>query len=126
MDIKETLIMFWRDVAAQNDGELKSYFMPGAYIRWHNTNEQFTVDEYITANCEYPGKWRGEVERIEQIGHLAVTVTRVWLTDNSASFHVTSFFEFQGEKICFLNEYWGDDGRAPQWRLEKNIGRPIK
>lgn len=125
MDRKEMLLMFWTDAAGQNAAKLKTYFMPDAYIRWNNTNEQFTVEEYIIANCEYPGEWCGEVERIELIGNLAVTVTRVWSSDNSASFHVSSFFEFLAERISVLNEYWGDDADAPQWRLEKHIGKPI-
>ncbi len=126
MDKKQFVTSFWYHVAAQNEAALRICFTPDAYIRWNNTNEQFTVDEYIVANCEYPGEWRGEVERTELIGDLAITVTRVWLSDNSASFHVTSFFKFQGAKIAALNEYWGDDGAAPQWRLDKHIGKPIK
>ena len=27
--------------------------------------ETITLDEYIKANCEYPGNWNGEIERIE-------------------------------------------------------------
>lgn len=117
---------FWNDVAGQDAEALRSYFHPNAYVRWNNTNEHFNVDEYITANCEYPGDWRGEVERIEQTGDLVISVTRVWLADNSVSFHATSFFEFSYDKILVLNEYWGDDGEAPGWRLDKHIGTPIK
>ncbi len=29
------------------------------------------------------------------------------------------------DKIVAMNEYWGDDGIAPQWRLDKNIGMTI-
>ena len=36
-----------------------------------------------------------------------------------------SFYRFDGEKIASLEEYWGDDGPAPGWRLEKKLGRPI-
>jgi len=126
MKRKELLISFWRDVASQNEEALKNYFAPNGYVRWHNTNEQFTTEEYIVANCEYPGDWQGEVERMELVADMAITVTRVWLLDNSASFHVTSFFEFQEEKISVLDEYWGDDGTAPQWRLDKHIGKSIK
>ncbi len=125
MEIKELLISFWRDVAEQNETALRKYFTGDADIRWNNTNEQFSVDEYIAANCEYPGDWRGNVERIETIDNLSITVTRTWLWDNSASFHVTSFFEFQDNKIKVLNEYWGDDGAAPKWRQDKHIGKPI-
>lgn len=126
MNREKLLISFFNDVVTQNAKALKSYFTPDAYIRWNNTNEQFTPEEYVRANCEYPGSWLGEVERIELIHDLAITVAHVWLADNSASFHVTSFFEFQGDKISVLNEYWGDDGTAPKWRLDKNIGCPIR
>ncbi|MEG2013614.1 MAG: nuclear transport factor 2 family protein [Anaerovoracaceae bacterium] len=126
MDIRQKLTSYWQDIANQNAHSLGEYFITDAYIRWNNTNEHFTVQEFIAANCEYPGDWMGEIERIEIIHNTAITVTRVWLADNSLSFHVTSFFEFQGEKIAVLNEYWGDDGTPPQWRLDKHIGKPIK
>lgn len=125
MDRQNVLISFWKDVVQQNDSALKDYFAQGAYIRWNNTNEQFTVSEYVIANCEYPGEWRGEIERIETAGDLSITVTRVWSSDGSVSFHVTSFFEFEGDQIKVLNEYWGDDSIAPKWRMDKHIGRPI-
>lgn len=123
---KQIILDFWQDVANQNANNLQNYFLSNATIKWHNTNEQFSVEEYIRANCEYPGDWCGEVERIELVGNLGITATRVWLSDNSASFHATSFFEFIDDKVISLNEYWGDDGVAPQWRLDKEIGKPIK
>lgn len=126
MERKQLLISFWQDVAAQDKTALKAYFTRDAYIRWNNTNEQFTVDEYIVANCEYPGDWQGSVERIETAGPFSITVTRVWPTDCSASFHAVSFFEFEGNKIKSLSEYWGDDGPPPQWRQNKHIGKPIQ
>lgn len=126
MDKNEIITMFWNDVAKQNAEELRAYFMPDAYIQWNNSNERFTVEEFIIANCEYPGDWCAEVERVEMIGNLAITVARVWAVDHSVSFHVTSFFDFQGDKIMALNEYWGEDGLAPQWRLDKGIGTAIK
>lgn len=126
MEKREFLLSFWHDVAEQNEAALRTYFSPSAYIRWNDTNEHFNVEEYIIANCEYPGDWCSEVERIELIRDIAVTVTRVWLSDNRASFHVVSFFEFIDEKIAVLNEYFAEDGSAPQWRLDKRIGKPIK
>lgn len=105
--------------------KIRNLFLPNATINWHNTNERFSVEEYIMANCEYPGDWFGNVERIEIIDDLAISVTRVWQIDNDMSFHAVSFFKFQVDKILCLDEYWGDDGIAPQWRLDKNIGKPI-
>jgi hypothetical protein len=29
-------------------------------------------------------------------------------------------------KIASVDEYWGDDGAAPQWRQDKHIGTIIK
>lgn len=126
MDKKQFVIRFWEDVAVQNAKNLKSYFLSDAIINWHNTNERFSVEEYIIANCEYPGDWCGNVERVEIIDDLGISITRVWLAGNRDSFHAVSFFKFQDNKILCLDEYWGDDGVAPQWRLDKKIGKPIK
>ena len=62
MDIRS----FWDTVLNQNEKELKGYFTENAIVRWHCTNELFTVSEYIRANCEYPGDWNGEIQRIEK------------------------------------------------------------
>jgi len=112
-----------KNVSSQNEIELKSYFHVDAFIPGHNTNELFTVSEFIRANCEYPGNWNGEVERIELAGNTVITVTRVWT--NGMSFHATSFFEITEGKIKTLDEYWGDDGEVPQWRKDMSIGKPI-
>lgn len=48
---------FWKAVLAQDEREIRKYFHAEAYVNWHCTNEHFTVDEYIVANCEYPGEW---------------------------------------------------------------------
>ncbi|SHH45735.1 hypothetical protein [Clostridium intestinale] len=124
MSIEKFANEFWECVASQDKDELRKYFCEDATIRWHCTNECFSVDEYIIANCEYPGTWNGEVERIVQLDNSIITVTRVW--DESMSFHATSFFIIENNKIKELDEYFGDDGSAPKWRLDKQIGKPIK
>ena len=105
---------------------MRKFFAPGASVRWHNTNEAFSAEEFIEVNCEYPGAWDGEVERVERIGGLTVTAVRVFAADRGASFHVVSFFHVRDGKIVSIDEYWGDDGAPPQWRLDKKIGRTIK
>ena len=67
MDRKEMVLNFWSSVREQNAEKLKLYFHEDALINWHNTNESFTLEEYIVANCQYPGQWCGQVERIEVI-----------------------------------------------------------
>lgn len=117
---------FWKAVLDQNADAIRGYFAKDAVINWHCTNEQFTVEEFLRANCEYPGDWDGEVERIERADGLWITVTRVWPKDKSCSFHVTSFIQAAEDKITAIDEYWADDGAPPQWRLDKRIGRAIR
>lgn len=122
MDIKK----YWEVTLHQEPEEMKRFFHEAAFINWHNTNEHFTVDEFIRANCEYPGKWDGELERMEEIDDLLITVVHVFSLEAELSFHVTSFIKIKENKIYSIDEYWGDDGAAPQWRLEKHIGTSIQ
>ena len=119
------LYKFWKDILAQNTDVIKDYFDENAYINWHCTNEHFNVNEFIIANCEYPGDWDGEVERIEKINDLFITVTHVYSKDKTLSFHVTSFIKVINDKIAAIDEYWADDGIAPKWRLDKHIVKAI-
>lgn len=117
---------FWKAVLEQDKKVLREYFHHDACINWHCTNERFTLEEFITANCEYPGEWAGEIERKEIINDLIITVTRVFSRDGSVSFHVTSFIRLFGYKIASVDEYWADDGCPPQWRIDKHVGTAIK
>lgn len=117
---------FWKAVLDQNEQEIRKYFHKDAYVNWHCTNEHFTVDEFIIANCEYPGDWAGEIERMEKTGDGIITVTRVYPKDRTSSFHVTSFIKTADGKIVSVDEYWADDGEPPQWRVDKHIGTVIK
>ena len=116
---------FIKAVLAQDENTIRSFFHKDAYVNWHCSNEHFTVDEFIIANCEYPGDWDGTVERVEVIGDLFVTVTKVYPQDRSVYFHVVSFIRTANDKITSMDEYWADDGNPPQWRIDKHIGTPI-
>lgn len=116
---------FWDAVLKQDADRMRAYFCRDAYINWHCTDEQFTVEEYIRANCEYPGEWDGEIERVETMGDVSVAVVHVYTCDRSLSFHAVSFMKTENGKILSLDEYWGDDGAAPQWRLDQKIGCKI-
>ena len=123
MDLQTFLSQYWFSVAKQDAAALASFFQPDARILWHCTNEQFSVAEFIRANCAYPGRWEGEVERVTCCGSTVISVARVW--DGDQSFHAVSFFLMQDDRIQQLDEYWGDDGIAPQWRQTMGIGSPI-
>ncbi len=126
MVTKDWLRRYWQAVAAQDARAMRAYFYPQAEIYWHNTNERFTLDGFLRANCEYPGAWNGEMERAEIQEECAVTVAHVWMADGGPSFHVVSFFALQEGKISRIDEYWGDDGSAPQWRQDLRLGAPIR
>ena len=81
---------FWKSVIDQDEQKIRTYFIEDAYVNWHCTNENFTVEEFIRVNCEYPGVWEGEVVRVEEAGNLLITVAHVHSIDQSLSFHVTS------------------------------------
>ena len=119
---------FLRAVIRQNAEEMRSFFEPDAKIFWSNTKEMFTVDEYIRANCEYPGKWNGEIERVDVIEGYekrVVFVARVWNTEGYTA-HSVSFIDFgdtENELIQYLDEYWSDIAEPPEWRKKMNIGK---
>lgn len=117
---------FWNDVLAQNREKLASYFHTDATIRWHCTNECFSVNEFIRANCDYPGEWVGVIERIETNGKKITTVVNVFSKGRSISCHVVSFFLVENDRIAALDEYWADDGEIPLWRKEMQIGKPFR
>ena len=125
---QKRLYQFWQHVADQDAAALADYFTSEAQIRWHNTNELFTVPEFIRANCEYPGHWAGEVEQLEEHpdGCRAMTITKVWSVDEDIVCRVVSFFAFVEDKIACLDEFWGDVGPAPAWRQEMHIGKPLQ
>jgi hypothetical protein len=121
MDVKE----FWIDVLGQNREKLISYFHKDAIIRWHCSNEFFTVSEYIKANCEYPGEWEGKIERIEKVENMIITAVKVYAVNKCSSFHVVSFIKTENNLITEMDEYWADDTEVPEWRRKMNIGRKI-
>lgn len=116
---------YWKATLKQQAEAMRAFFHKDAFVNWHNTNEHFTVEEFIQANCEYPGKWDGEIERIVEKEDLIITVVHVVSQNKKVSVHVTSFIKIEDGKIVSIDEYWGDDGSAPQWRLDKQIGTSI-
>jgi hypothetical protein len=118
---------YWQAVLSQNAAAMREFLSPSAVIRWPNTNEEFTSEEFIRANCEYPGHWAGEVLRTETVRDLVITAVHVsaaW--DPAVSFHVVSFIQLDGGRIAAMDEYWGDDGPPPQWRRELGLGKKIR
>jgi len=111
-------------VAKQDAKALQAFFTPEAIIRWHDSNEQFTVAEYIQANCEYPDTWSGEVVHTAKTKGGMIIVSKIFSC--SATVHVTSVLQLTNGKISHADEYYADyNDDIPQWRKEMNIGIPI-
>ena len=87
---------YWQVVADQDRDKLRSFFDPRAIINWHDSKESFTVEEFIIANCDYPGSWSGEVKRIEYLSDKIITVTEVSSVD--VVVHAVSFLKFYENK----------------------------
>lgn len=127
MDWQAKINQYWKDVGGQVADGIRSHFASDAVIRWHNTNEQFSAEEFVRVNCDYPGAWASEVERLECCGEMVISVARIYQrADPNISFHATSFFKIKSDLISELDEYWGDDMKKPRWRAAMNLGKPIK
>jgi len=126
MDINNTfdVIAFMSAVAGQNADKLRNFFTENAVINWHDSNESFSVEEYLRANCEYPGKWKADVIRTEAADSVTIFAAKVYNNEGFAVY-VTSFAELVNGKISRLDEYFADCGEPPQWRKDMNIGKPI-
>ena len=116
---------FWAAVLRQDREALAGFFWEDAVINWHNTNECFTAAEFIQANCGYPGRWDGKLERVIELGDQVITVTHVYNKEGTVSCHAVSFFRIREDKILSVDEYWGDDGPPPRWRQAMRLGRTI-
>ena len=46
--------------------------------------------------------------------------------DNSFSMVDNYIKKTKDKKIRAVDEYWGDDGKAPKWRADKKIGTEIR
>lgn len=116
---------FWEATVTQNEGKMRNFFHRDAIINWHNSNERFTLDEYIKVNCDYPNDWDCNIERVEYVGNLIITATHVFSKDKLFSFHAISFLKLKDDKIILLDEYWGEDEAPPKWRVDMKIGKCI-
>ena len=118
----DIIMSYWQIVDKQEWDKLKDCFSASATVEWPNTNECFIdINNFIRANCEYPGNWSIMVEKIEEIGNKIITVSKVLLTEKNFSFYAVSFFEITEGRIEKLTEYWGDNGNAPEWRRKLNL-----
>lgn len=107
---------YWQDCVNQDKEALAAWFWPDARIIWPCTEEVFTVEEFLLANCEYPGTWTDELLHVTPTPMGAVTEVRISSSYGQYACHVASLFTLYKGKIASLTEYYADDGPPPTWR----------
>ena len=118
---------FLQDVVSKKAEAIRGYFAKDAVICWHDSNEQFTLDEFIKANCEYPSTWTCEIERIEKYEKGFVIAAQLDHPKDGFYVKYVSFVELDAEeKVKRLDEYFVTIEEIPQWRKDMKVGRPIK
>lgn len=105
-------VRFWADVARQDAAALREWFAPEAEVYWHCTDERFTAEEYIRANCEYPGTGRARWS-VRNGRRTVVFRSQRCGRRTGAPVFMRCLFPFRGGRITRLDEYWADDGPRP-------------
>jgi len=54
-------------------------------------------------------------------GTVVISIVKVSDEEESAGFYVTSVFSFSDQLISEVQEYWGENGKAPQWRMYEGL-----
>jgi hypothetical protein len=117
MKLKKIVRRFWRDMDARKWDNIRSYFSKNAGVHWPNTGEHLGAEGLRKINSEYPGNRRIAIEKIIAANNIVISIVKI--TDDTASFHVASFFTFKSKKISSLVEYWGEDGKNLLMRPEE-------
>lgn len=65
----------------------------------------------------YPGTWKIRIVKLISIDDIVLSVIKVTSIDNSQSFYAASFFEFTGDYIIEITEYWGEISEPSEWRI---------
>jgi len=118
---------FLQDIVSKKADAIKGHFAKDAIICWHDSNEQFTLEEFIRANCEYPSTWNCEVERIEKYAKGFVVAAQMDHPEDGFYIKYVSFIELDDyEKVKRLDEYFVAIEEIPQWRKDMKVGQPIR
>ena len=107
---------YWNAIHELRFQDVRELFCDTAEITWSNTEEVFTLDEFIAVNEAYPGEWEEEVLKCYETGDMIISETMV--KGQEVSFLAIGFFTIQGGKITALREYWTAVEAVPEWRKE--------
>ncbi len=121
MDIQ----LFIESVVKKDEVGMRKFLDKDLRVRWHNTNEEFTLEEYIKVNCLYPGNWLSEVKTVIPTNEGWVAITKIYSEDKKVEVYQISIVKIKDNKILELDEYYSENGIPPQWRMDMSIGNKI-
>ena len=113
VDIVKT---FWKLLDERRFEELTELFHPECKIVWPNTSEDFTPEEYIRLNKDYPGSWKIDLEDVTDANTKVISVVRIKSKDNGQSLRGIGYFHLEEDLIYYLLEYFAPDTEKPEWR----------
>lgn len=119
MKTKEKIVeQYWKAFSEYNFDLARTFMDKNAKVIWPNTQEIFKGrDNFILTQKNYPGTWKIILEKLISINEIVISVVKVTSVENSQSFYATSFFEFKGDYIIKITEYWGEISEPPEWRI---------
>ena len=124
---EEIIRQFWQSLDQGDFCGAGQYLDPRCTVLWANTQELFrTRDSFIAANAYYPGRWRIDLEKIVTNADSILTVVKVSEGESGETHRAVSFFEFIGDKIIRITEYWGEVSEPPAWRIEGGWAERIR
>jgi hypothetical protein len=115
---KKAVTEFWNSMDNHDWETLRGFFHQNAKIAWPNTDEIFSVDEYIRINRMYPGLWQLRLEDVQMTERNIISIVLITSKDEilPKSFRAVAFFRFENGLIVNLTEYFAQDEKAPDWR----------
>lgn len=114
--------LFWEYIHNADFDSLNELMSDDACIWLPNTKEVFKGKrKYIEFNKKYPDRWYVDLEKLYICGETIISVAKIFNSENTASFYVTSFFKVNNNLIEEITEYWGDNGEPPKWRLHEKL-----
>ena len=66
---------YWNAIHELRFQDVRELFCDTAEITWPNTEEVFTLDEFIAVNEAYPGEWEEEVLKCYETGDMIISET---------------------------------------------------
>ena len=116
MTEKFLIQQYWERFSQGKYFQAAALMAPDAVIRWPNTGEAFSREQFVAVNQNYPGSWRITLEKLRQTCETVITIAKIESLDSSQSFYAVSFFAVKEGLISEITEYWGENTPSPSWR----------